>query len=327
MMESLCEDLGLVLQETREGYRLLASAGHPVTIVHSDIDALSDDLEKNRESIVVASQVTQPGSSFSARYAAGLQKAREEIDRVEASSPSIIARLEPMLAALAEDEDFGLVGELHGTISKVLGNVPRHRAVLDLAERMSVECPARLVLPLGCLVRLRNDCEYPDYCALDPRRYGGRRILPAAGSLAFVAGNGYGADERGVVAVFPGTFTTTDGGRWAHPDEHDGYACAVRPEDVEIVSLAETLDGVRSIDTEIYPSHRLALDGEPPRSVLALRSSGRMLIFNTSRYAHPFEGGMRLYAESDQDFDLNPLVRQSDMPTSAWGRMVERLGI
>lgn len=312
-LESFCESLDLSIDETGQGYRLLARSGHAVTSVHQDVDELRDDVALNAEGIRIASLVVVPGPAFERRHARNLGAARAEITAVTETVPAVLERVRAMVSNAPEGADVSLPFELLALRERILSNVPRHRAVLDASERMARECPSRMVLPLGAVVRLRRDYEYPEYCALDPRRFDSFRKLPAAGSTAFVAGNGFGQDERSVVIVFVGPFAdVTDERSTYRPDPSVGYAACVRPEDVELVSLAEALDGAPCLATEIAPSHRAAYeDGEPPARVLALRSAGRILVFQTGRYADPLDRGTRFYDEGGLDFELLPLASRT----------------
>jgi hypothetical protein len=312
-LESLCDGLDLTLDRTVRGCRLVSSAGHAVTIVHGGLDELLDDVVGSDDQIKIASLVVPPGSFFVERHIENLSKARAEITEVAATAPGVQERLRAMVSNVPAGIDVSLPFELLGLQERALGNVPRHRAVLNQSERMAQECPSRLVLPLGAVVRLKNDYDYPEYCALDPRRFGGIRLLPAAGSTAFVAGNGFGQDERGVVILFTGPFESVgEESPRTHPDPHRGYALCVRPEDVALVSLAETFDGETCLYSEIVPSHRATYnDGHPPALVLALRSSGSILIYQTGTYASPLDNGTAVYDEGGLDFDLLPLVQPS----------------
>jgi hypothetical protein len=308
-LESLCESLRLSIDGTGQGYRLLSRSGHAVTVNHRDMDELRDDAAANGEDIRIASLVVAPGPAFERRHIKNLGAARREIEQLTETVPAVIERLRSMVSCAPEGQT-GLPFELLELTERIMSNVPRHRAVLDESERMVRECPSRMALPLGAVVRLKNDYEYPEYCALDPRRFDSFRKLPAAGSVAFVVGNGFGQDERGVVIVFVDPFADVNEERSAYqPSPSVGYAVCVRPEDVELVSLAETFDGSTCLDTEIAPSHRAAYDdGLPPARVLALRSGGRILVLQTGRYADPLDRGTMFYDEGGLDFELLPLA-------------------
>lgn len=301
-LESFCREHDFAVLETSRGLSLVSSSGAPLTLAYPCREALFEDARRHAEAIALAATLDPPTDAFKRRYLHGLAEARAEIADVEKRCPALLDRLAATTKASAEDE---LAEEMLELVSKIQSNIPVHREVLHEAKRTAEECPVRLVLPLGAVVRLRSDYDYPDYCALDPRRRTARRIRPVAGTSAFVGGNGFCADEAGVVLLFTGAFDAVGEGPWNHPSGPYGYPLRVRPEDVEIVSLATDWDGAPFRGVEVVPSHRARYpDGDSAGSVLVLHSGGRVLCFSSGKRADPRDEGVAIYKDGKTELEL-----------------------
>lgn len=302
-LESFCRVHDLAVLETSRGLCLVSSAGAVLTLTHPSREALFDDVSRHGDAIAFAATLEAPASAFKRRYLDGLAAARAEIADVERRLPALLERLSLMAASPDEDS---LADEMMSLVSRTHANVPVHRKVLQQAERTVEECPARLVLPLGAVVRLKDDYGYPEYSALDPRRHTARRIRPVAGTTAFVGGNGYCADEAGVVLLFTGAFEAVGEGPWNHPAGQFGYPLRVRPEDVDIVGLATDCEGAPFHGVEVVPTHRARyLDGDSAGRVLVLRNDGRVLCFKSGKYADPRDEGVSIFEDGKLELELS----------------------
>lgn len=127
---------------------------------------------------------------------------------------------------------------VRGAVAKAIANIPRHLTMVELARRTAAEAPSRLVLPLGTKVRLKNDWNVPDYCALDPSIAWALLFRPAAGSVGFVSGNCFGSQEASIAISFPDEVKTTNGMSGEHFEPHLALNRSVLISDLEVLEYA-----------------------------------------------------------------------------------------
>lgn len=312
MMQFFCADLNAKRDLSPDGrVRLVDENGRALTLWYEDALGLEEEVRSFPVEIATARGVGDLPDSFIRRHLSALAKARDEIELVAARLPGMIEQFRALAGNVPASDVPGPLDDMLVNLERVHARKSSHLEVLDRSARLADECPARLVLPIGATVRLRHDYDYPGHCALDPRRFDGFRKLPAAGSVAFVAGNGYGQDERSVALILVDPFADANASYAAYsPDACHGYAICVCPEDVEVLSLARTLDGVEFRGVEAMATHLARWeDGCSPERVLALNSSARTLVIPTGRYADPLDRSVRFYGASNPVPLLEPLVR------------------
>ena len=319
-LEAFNTDNGLVIEfDTGSGYRLLSSEGQALTLAHSTIEGLSEEVATHGDAIVVASRVAPPSRRHLKSYLNNLDKTEARLSDAGTRYASELSGLVAELRGRGIDPDKvgpSILTDVLDSIRRVVDNNPRHVSEVARHRQLAMQAPSRLVLPLGATVRLVKDWSHPEYYSLSPMAAGARMPRPVAGSIGVVTGNLQGDYEASVCVTFPDEIQSSDGERFRRLEDYLGLSRSVLVDDVEVLSYALDLEGQVSLESEIVPTHREVydLDDDDVSCVMILRSMDRFVVFHQG--SDPFDDGVHFINDLGDLENIEELpVRSGDMTT------------